>query len=210
MNTKLIKLNWFSLLQELKVDRHVGQVVFTDLVNAHCQLTRHYHNLSHVSYILYLVEEVEKLAVLPSVIQLSAWFHDYVYIPQRNDNEIKSAIYAEQTLKQLGIPLDLIQLVRQIILSTQKHQPVIDSIDNLIFLDIDLAILGTPSDRYFKYVEAIRLEYSWLGDRDYELGRKQVLDSFLARKRIYYTDYFYQKLELRARENLKAEIELYK
>ena len=73
-----------------------------------------------------------------------------------------------------------------------------------------LAILGTSSEGYLKYAKAIRLKYSWLCDRNYQQGRKQLLNNFLVRERIYYTDYFYQKLELQTRENLKAEIELYK
>ena len=64
MNTNSLKLNWFNLLHELKVDRHVGEAIFTDLVNAHCQPTRHYHNLNHISYILSLIEEVKKSADL--------------------------------------------------------------------------------------------------------------------------------------------------
>ena len=104
------------------------------------------------------------------VIQLAAWFHDYVYDPQAKDNEVQSAVYAQKAIEQLNVNPDIIKSVKQIILSTQKHQPLIDSIDNLIFLDVDLAILGTSSKQYFQYANAIRQEYIWLSDRDYRTG----------------------------------------
>lgn len=96
--------------------------------------------------------------------------------------------------------------MQQIILSTRKHEPFLEDRDNLIFLDVDLSILGAAPDRYLAYSQAIRQEYHRLSDRDYQAGRKQVLTQFLARDRIYYTDYFYQKLESSARKNLQAEI----
>ena len=200
-NLNWLKLNWLNLLTELNTDLLRGEVVFKNLVEAHSDSARHYHNLNHVRDLLSWAES-------SPTIELAAWFHDYVYDSRRQDNEIKSAIYAEETLTRLNIAPDIIQTVKQIILSTQKHQPSIGSIDNLIFLDLDLAIIGASSDRYFEYAAAIRKEYSWLSDRDYQQGRKQVLNSFLARTKIYYTDYFYQSMEQQARANLAKEIEL--
>ena len=207
-NLDWLKLNWLNLLTELNADRLIGEAVFKDLVKAHSDSARHYHNLNHVRDLLSWAEWVREIAELSSTIELAAWFHDYVYDSQRQDNEIKSAIYAEKTLTRLNVAPDIIQTVKQIILSTQKHQPSIGSIDNLILLDLDLAILGASSDRYFEYAAAIRKEYSWLSDRDYRQGRKQVLTNFLARTKIYYTDYFYQSREQQARANLAREIEL--
>ena len=200
-NLNWLKLNWLNLLTELNTDLLRGEVVFKNLVEAHSDSARHYHNLNHVRDLLSWAES-------SPTIELAAWFHDYVYDSRRQDNEIKSAIYAEETLTRLNIAPDIIQTVKQIILSTQKHQPLIGSIDNLIFLDLDLGILGALSDRYFKYATAIRKEYSWLSDRDYQRGRKQVLNSFLARTNIYYTDYFYHSREQQARVNLAQEIEI--
>ncbi|MDJ0692056.1 MAG: hypothetical protein QNJ41_26625 [Xenococcaceae cyanobacterium MO_188.B32] len=209
MKIALLQSSWHNLLQKIKANSQLGEVIFVDLVNAYCHPERHYHNLEHIQYLLNLSEKVRDISDNFAVLQFSAWFHDYVYDPQAKDNEVKSAVYAEKTLNNLNISPDIIQLVKQIILSTQKHEPLTDNIDNLIFLDADLSILGASSDKYVKYAQAIRQEYSWLSDRDYQQGRKQILANFLARERIYYTDYFYQQLEVQARANLEAEIELY-
>ena len=185
------------------------EAIFKDLVDTFSAPARYYHNLNHVRHLLDLIAEVEAIADRPKVIQFAAWFHDCVYNPQAQDNEINSAIYAMKTLQELNIASEVIESVRQIILSTQKHQPVINTLDCLIFLDLDLAILGASPDEYRKYALAIRKEYSWLGDRDYQRGRKTVLTNFLARERIYFTNYFYRRLEETARANLAAEIALY-
>lgn len=209
MNIALLKSSWHSLLQNLQANSQLGEVIFVDLVNAYSNRARHYHNLEHIQHLLSLSEKVRDMSDRFTVLQCSAWFHDYIYDSQAKDNEMKSAVHAEKNLNILNVSPDIIQLVKQIILSTQKHQPLINSIDNLIFLDIDLSILGTSTDKYLRYVQAIRKEYDWLCDRDYQKGRKQVLTNFLAREKIYYTDYFYQQLEVQARINLKAEIESY-
>ncbi len=79
--------------------------------------------------------------------------------------------------------------------------------DNLIFLDLDLAILGASPAKYWQYAIAIRQEYSYLSDRDYRQGRKQVLAEFLNRDRIYFTKHFNRQLESIARKNLQTEID---
>jgi predicted metal-dependent HD superfamily phosphohydrolase len=205
----LLQLTWLNLLTELKADSLAGKAVFTELVVAYTQPARHYHNLRHIQELLDWAELVQQTTECLPVIKLAAWFHDYIYDPQAQDNEIKSAIYAEEALFQLGVAPDIILGVKQIILSTEHHQPLIDSIDNLIFLDLDLAILGASSERYLQYAASIRQEYNWLSDREYDQGRKRVLTNFLAREKIYYTDYFRQKLAHQAKVNLAREIELY-
>ena len=208
MQEELLKRNWFGLLNKLQGNLSLTKTVFNELVTAHTNPARHYHNLNHIWHLLTLANSIEAQAEHLSAIKLAAWFHDYVYDPQAKDNEIKSAMYAEKTLTELNIDSNLIDLVVQIIISTQEHQPLLDSVDNLLFLDLDLSILGASGDRYWQYAQNIRKEYSWLSDRDYQQGRKRVLTSFLARARIYYTDYFYQRLEHQARNNLIEEIEL--
>ena len=208
-NTLLIsqlRSHWFDLLKELQVDRNLGESIFANLTKAYSSTARHYHNLHHLQHILNSLTEVRSLIINFPALQLCAWFHDYVYDPQAIDNEMKSAIAAERILSRLRINFDTVRLVQQIILSTRKHEPFLEETDNLVFLDVDLSILGTSPDRYLAYSQAIRQEYGHLSDRDYQEGRKQVLTQFLARERIYYTDYFYQQLESTARKNLQTEI----
>ena len=201
-----LKTNWSNLLTTLQVDKRKGEVIFKSLVDAYSDRDRHYHNLQHIQHLLDLLTKVKGSCQYFSGLQLATWFHDYIYIPQAKDNELQSALYAEEVLRELNLSQSAIESVKQIIISTQKHQPLMQGIDNLIFLDVDLAILGETGDRYQKYARQIRKEYRHLSDRDYQEGRKQVLANFLSRPRIYYTDYFYQKLEQQARGNIQVEL----
>ena len=204
-----LRKNWFDLLRELSLEKHqLGDEIFTDLIDVYSHPDRHYHNLKHIKNVLLLLQEVKYLSQNYYALVLSAWFHDYIYNPQARDNEQLSAIYAEQVLSKLSIDSKTTYLTTEIIRSTQKHQPLIENIDNLIFLDADLAILGTTTKKYFQYTQAIRQEYKYLSDRNYRQGRTKVLTQFLIRPKIYYTDYFYRHLEANARKNLQAEIKL--
>ena len=202
-----LRSHWFDLLKQLQVDPNLGESIFANLIKAYSSTARHYHNLHHLQHILNSLSEVRELIINFPALQLCAWFHDYVYDPQAIDNEMESAITAERILSRLRINFDTVRLVQQIILSTRKHEPFLEETDNLIFLDVDLSILGTSPDRYLAYSHAIRQEYGHLSDRDYREGRIQVLTQFLAREKIYYTDYFYQQLESTARKNLQTEID---
>ena len=111
-----LKSNWLNLLTELNADLLAGEAVFKDLVEAHSDSARHYHNLNHVGDLLIWIESVHSAESLPTI-ELAAWFHDYVYDSRRQDNEIKSAICAEETLTRLNVAPDIIQTVKQIILA---------------------------------------------------------------------------------------------
>ena len=88
------------------------------------------------------------------------------------------------------------------ILTTKTHDAV-DDPDAQVLLDADLAVLGASEADYRVYAEAIRREYAWVAEADYRVGRRRVLESFLARPRIYH---LLVDLEAPARRNLAAEI----
>jgi predicted metal-dependent HD superfamily phosphohydrolase len=76
-----------------------------------------------------------------------------------------------------------------------------------VFLDLDLSILGAEEERYMEYTRRIREEYGNYSWEDYRRGRAKVLKSFVARDRLYFSDYFYKRYEGRARENIQREIQ---
>ena len=206
MNINILKSKWQKLLEPFQVELSVNQRIFFDLVTAYSTVDRFYHTLNHIDHILETLENLKLVAIDFSVIQLAAWFHDVIYNPKFQDNEDKSAEYAEVVLTELSIPLATIARVKTLILSTKTHQAPPDDIDCQILLDADLAILGAPASEYKAYSMAIRQEYSWIPDREYRWGRKQVLDKFLQRNRIYYTSVLFLALEEKARHNLQGEI----
>ena len=91
-------------------------------------------------------------------------------------------------------------------MATKGHQIDPSDTDLCIFLDADLAILGTDSVQYQDYARSIRQEYSWVSDAAYQVGRTKVLQNFLQRDRLYCTDLLFHELESIARINMQQEL----
>jgi predicted metal-dependent HD superfamily phosphohydrolase len=78
--------------------------------------------------------------------------------------------------------------------------------DCALFLDMDLSILGAPTAVFARYEADIRREYAMVPEDAYRAGRSAVLERFLARDRLYFSDYFHARLEAPARCNLAASL----
>jgi predicted metal-dependent HD superfamily phosphohydrolase len=186
-------------------DREIDRV-FQLLVIAYTQPDRHYHNLQHIDHVLTTIERFANRLQDPISVILATWFHDVVYDCRSTDNESESAKIAGELLQNIGVSIETIDRVQQLILATQGHRTEIDDNDLWIFLDADLAILGTDPVQYQIYARSIRREYSWVSDELYRAGRIRVLESFLQRDRLYHTALLFDELESRARLNLQSEI----
>jgi predicted metal-dependent HD superfamily phosphohydrolase len=77
--------------------------------------------------------------------------------------------------------------------------------DTRLLIDLDLAILAAPPERYDRFAADIRREYAWVTDADYRSGRRRVLDGFLARPQIYSAE-LWEGQEEQARTNLCREL----
>ncbi len=199
--------SWLGLGRSLEVEPVAGQKAFDDLAAAYSSPGRYYHTLEHIYHVLSTIKTLQSQAKDLTALQLAAWFHDVVYDSQAQDNEEKSADYADRLLQSLEIPSNKIAATSHLIRNTKHHQAASDDIDSQILLDADLAILGTNLVQYQEYARAIRQEYAWVPEAQYFRARRQVLERFLQRERIYFTDWMFEVAELAARHNLQAEIQ---
>ncbi|TYA75040.1 hypothetical protein FUA24_13495 [Seonamhaeicola marinus] len=139
----------------------------------------------------------------------AVWYHDIIYSATKKDNEVQSANYAQERLTSLNLEKGLIETIKTLIISTQKHEIILtENNDNALLLDMDLSILGSSWEDYHKYLKNIRKEYAIFPNFMYRKGRKKVLQHFLERDTLYFTAYFQSKFEAQARKNLNKEIEL--
>ena len=198
--------DWQNLIQAFGVQPGAAQVAFSDLVAAYASPNRYYHTLEHIRQVLQTVQLLKDYAKNLEIVRLAVWFHDVVYDSQATDNEERSADYADKLLNDLEIPISAISATTHLILKTKHHQAEQNDFDSLVLLDADLAIFGSPPHQYQQYVWAIRQEYSWIPEQQYRVGRRQVLEKFLQRQKIYYTPQMVAVAEAIARQNLKAEI----
>ena len=167
---------------------------------------RHYHNQQHIAECLREFDRVGRLAAEPVAVELAICFHDAVYDPRAADNEEKSAELAGESLRQAGTNLALINSVRQLVLATKSHDGTLHP-DAPLLVDVDLSVLGQPAERFWIYEHGIRAEYAWVGQTVFAAKRAEILERFLARPRLYHTDYFFTRFEVQARANLRASIE---
>lgn len=186
------------------VDPAQVRAMYEVVMERYAEPDRYYHNLFHIIDVLKTINALKEQAVDLPAIELAAWFHDVVYDSRAKDNEEKSAAFARESLVPLGVSEKRIAAVERMILSTKTHKA--DDIDARILIDADLAILGESLDAYRRYAEAIRKEYSWVPEDAYRTGRAQVLESFLSRERIYFTEKMFEARENEARANLGAEL----
>jgi predicted metal-dependent HD superfamily phosphohydrolase len=174
---------------------------FALLSDAYSQPHRRYHNLGHIEHCLAEFDRAVGLAERPDEVEMAIWLHDLVYDPRAEDNEEKSALVGREILARAGTAERVVNRIEELILATKHGEPPV-STDARLLVDIDLSILGQPSDVFDSYERNIRLEYSWVAAPAYVAGRSSLLRTFLGRPRFYFTDHFERLYGLQAKANM--------
>ncbi|MBP8310253.1 MAG: N-methyl-D-aspartate receptor NMDAR2C subunit [Burkholderiaceae bacterium] len=195
-----------------------------ELLGRYREPQRHYHTVQHLCECLVYLESV--LTRIPDAVavELALWFHDAVYDlagsaaasneqrsaasnEQRSaaSNEQRSALWARQALLAGGAPADLAQRVHDLVMAT-RHDALPATSDQCWLVDIDLSILGAAPTRFDEYERQVRDEYAAVPESLFRRKRAEVLAGFLARPRLYSTQYFRDLLETSARANLNRSI----
>ncbi len=196
----LLRRKWHDLLGAWVVTPTLADEMFEDIRKHYAGPCRFYHTLDHVGAMLATGESLATHARNLNAVKLAVWLHDVIYDSRASDNEERSAEYADQVCEKLTIPQG--REVASLILKTKTHDAGED-VDAQVLLDADLAILGTNEPAYRTYADQIRQEYAWVPEPDYRMGRRQVLERFLARPKVFH---FLVHLEEPARRNIAAEI----
>ncbi|MFE0853555.1 hypothetical protein CJD44_29190 [Streptomyces sp. alain-838] len=169
---------------------------------------RRYHTLAHLTAVLDHVDVLEEYADDPDAVRLAAWFHDAVYLPDRSENEERSARLAERALPEAGVPAGKTAEVARLVRLTVTHSPAGDDRDGQVLCDADLAILASPPSAYAAYTAAVRQEYHFVPDDAFREGRAAVLRQLLDLPRLFHTPHGRREWEATARYNLTGELEM--
>ena len=176
---------------------------------------RAYHDFRHVQEVLRHFAEVSAGPgwTQPKEVYLAALYHDSIYEAGRKDNESLSAGLAmaqiAQWLPEAGI--DSLR-VAELVNLTARHGQFSPgdfgddgfSLDTRHFLDCDMAILGAEPAVFDAYDRGIEEEYrGHVPGFLFRLNRKRFLKGLLARERIFLSDFFHQRYDAAARENLE-------
>ncbi|MEV6961027.1 hypothetical protein AB0M97_17885 [Streptomyces sp. NPDC051207] len=169
---------------------------------------RRYHTLTHLTAVLDHVDVLEAYADDPDVVRLAAWFHDAVYLPDRSENEERSARLAERALPEAGVSAAKTAQVARLVRLTAGHDPADDDRDGQVLCDADLAVLASPPSAYAAYTAAVREEYHFVPNDAFREGRSAILRRLLALPSLFHTPYGRERWEATARYNLAAELEM--
>ena len=179
-----------------------GGTLFAQLMAAYAEPQRHYHTQQHLGECLSAFDAARALAERPDEVELALWFHDAIYDIKAHDNEQRSADWARDALRDAGVAAEAAQRVHALVMAT-RHTAVPSGRDEQLLVDIDLSILGAERARFDEYEQQIRKEYAYVPGFLFRRKRREILKGFLDRPAIYSTPYFHDRLEDRARNNLR-------
>ena len=192
---------WLNLWDRINAEGD-GKKEFSELIYYYTRPERTYHNLDHIVAFLAEFDEVLDFDD-PDKAEMAIWYHDVIYDSHLSDNEDKSAVLAEKRLAEAN-PY-FVDGVIDLILAT-KHDKRPQYKDAQYIVDIDLVSLGLQPDEFQRNYDNIREEYNFVPTIVFNKGRSKLLQGFLKRDTIYYTDHFREKYESQAIENLKKSI----
>ena len=201
----MLKARFTNLMSKYSKNDDLTERAWRDIETKYSAPKRYYHNQAHLLNMLYEFEYIKELLREPDAVLFSLYYHDIIYNPSRKDNEERSAEFLKSVLQDTsytGIELSVQQI------EASKTHKMSENSDINLFLDIDMAILGYKRDVYTEYSKHVRKEYSLYPDILYKMGRKKVLDAFLEQDKIFKSDFFFDKYEKQARENILGELSL--
>lgn len=180
---------------------------------AYTEPHRHYHTLEHIEHCLLDMDIIlaaeEKFD--PHPVEMAIWFHDIVYDTNSHSNEEDSATLARNALGILNVCDETFKnQVVSLIMATKHSSGVPSSKEEAVLLDVDLAILGADPEEFDEYEKNIQKEYNWVPSEIYRQKRAEILESFLARPRLFHTHSFHDVMDKVARDNLRRSIALLK
>ncbi|KKN42319.1 hypothetical protein LCGC14_0714380 [marine sediment metagenome] len=208
MKKVYLRNDWINLTSKYSDNEELIVDMFNLIEKCYNSSFRYYHNLSHIENMLSESENFRTNVSDYDSIIFAIWFHDIVYNVKKSDNEIKSAVIAEDFLNSINYDKIKLDKIKVLILKTKNHS-LFDSnedFDTKLFLDLDLLILGANNRLYRKYAENIRKEYSFVPDKIFNTERIKILEDFLNQEFTFRTERFRKRYENIARKNIKSEI----
>ncbi len=161
---------------------------------------RRFHNLNHIRDCVRRMDEVVTLLADPNAVELALWFHDAIYNPGDPDNERRSADLF--LARSAGASSVFRRRVCGLVVSTRHDRRVYGN-DRRYVNDIDLAGFGAPWAEFMRQGALLRAEFCAQTDAQYRAGQIWFLEGLRRRSQFFATDYFRERFEPIAQENLQ-------
>ena len=179
--------------------------VWADLLRHYGGPDRHYHTMSHISHCLGQLDIVKRYLQSPDTVEMAIWFHDVICVAGAKDNEARSAKYFEGVVGR-SFDKSFIKKVSYLTITTMHSATPRDS-DERFIRDIDLSSFALPWQEFLRDSRAVRAEHIETPDELYFTAKIKYLNAMLGRPAIYLTNFFYERCEKTARQNIERCIE---
>ena len=167
---------------------------------------RYYHNMRHISHCLVRLDLARGYLQSPDTVEMALWFHDVICVAGAQDNEQRSAEYFAQIACD-NFETSFTVRVSELIISTMHNAKPRDY-DERFLRDIDLSSFALPWEEFFRDSRAIRAEHAETPDDLYFTAKKKYLTAMLERPAIYLTEFFHDRFEAVARQNIRRTLEM--
>ncbi|PWS37479.1 hypothetical protein DFH01_11655 [Falsiroseomonas bella] len=181
--------------------------ILAELQRRYAEPHRAFHRWPRVAELLAQAEDVAAAIADRSAFILAVLFHKAVFDRREADGARRSAALMREMVGTGAPDWTLARAERLILaLDAQKVPETRDASlrgDAALLLDMDNAVLGSPSADFDAYEVGYREEFAHLREDNYRLGRVAALQMLMWRERIFLTDRYYLPFEKRARRNVE-------
>ena len=190
----------FERLWERRIGVGAG-AVFDALDAAYREPHRRYHTVAHVEHCLHCFDLAADRMDEPDAVEMALWFHDAVYDVPTQGNELRSAELFAARAGGRGSER-FRSTVHRLIMVTEHREPPA-TLDESFIVDIDLSSFGLPWDEFLRDSLAVRAEFAMVPDAEFYPRHRKFTESLLARPHFCFTEFFRERHEARARENVE-------
>ena len=148
----------------------------------------------------------------PAAAELAIWYHDAIYDPAASDNEARSAALLRADMTGLAAPA-LLEWAETLVRLTATHDlpdgiPSALAADAALFLDLDMAVLGSSPAAYDAYERGIAAEYEPVyGRTRFAAGRATFLSGMLDRPQLFLSRQCQDRFDDAARGNMRRALQ---
>lgn len=207
-------IEWMDFWNGIGLSNQTGCLAYDELKKKYSEKQRHYHTFEHIQSCLNFFKSAENEIYNKNAVLLAIYFHDSIYNPLSKTNEEESADYMFELIEKYSLGSnnnrlnEALKLAKKMILDTKNHHPSLEKYtdkeknDVLIFLDIDMSILGSSVEKFAQYEKNVRKEYSVVDDKTFYHHRGKFLSELL-NINIFKTKLFSFYLEKKAKNNIE-------
>ncbi|KAG5671801.1 hypothetical protein PVAND_001976 [Polypedilum vanderplanki] len=189
------------LISKLKLDESVVNKWCNKIEKKYNE--RPYHNLQMLAVKMNVIKEdfseddsLSNSLIIASIFQ---YFHYDVKESKNEENCEEFQRFVEETNIENN---ELVDRILQMLRDDSESEVISIS----IFKDLDLVVLGLPTEEYNKYTKGLKEEFS-SNDESYKRDRLKMLKTLLTIPYIYSTPKIRDRFESTARQNIKMEID---